>query len=154
VAEDFAVYRPDNMVDAEFSFPYVAAVMMVGKKPGLDWYSVETMSDPEISEIARRIEIKYSEESDRLLTQEDYRNRRVLAEVEVFCADGKRYRGRSELSKRDPSDPLTRAQLLHKFNEIAASAGMSEDRIRETIQVVTGLQTLADVRELGNLLFI
>lgn len=154
VAEDFAVYRPENMVDAEFSFPYVAAAMMLGKKPGLDWYSAETMSDPEILEMARRIEIRYSEESDRLLNQEDYKKRRVLAEVEVFSADGKHYQNRSELSKGDPQDPLTRPQLLQKFNYVAASAGMPEDRILKTVQAVTGLQTLLDVRELGSLLFL
>jgi len=152
VAEDFAVCEPQNIVDAEFSFPYVAAMVMLGKKPGLDWYSKETMNDPETLQNAKKVEIKYSEESNKLLNEEDYRKRRILAKIELHLKQGKRYQIRSELSKGDPSDPLTRPQLVQKFVDIAASAKMSEDRARKVVETIASFETLGNIQDLGDLL--
>jgi len=154
VAEGFSVYEPHNMVDAEFSFPYVAAMVMLGKKPGLDWYSEETMKDAETLRNAKKVEIRYSAESDRLLNQENYRRRRVLAKLEVLLNQGRRYQTRTELTKGDPSNPMTRPQLIEKFKDIAKSANISQDKARGLVETVTGLETLIDIRHLGDLLAI
>lgn len=152
VAEGFAVYEPHNMVDAEFSFPYVAAMVMLGKKPGLDWYSKETMNDPETLRNAKKVEIKYSEESNKLLNEEDYRKRRVLAELELYLVQGKHYRIRTRLSKGDPSDPLTRPQLAQKFTDLAVSAKMCKNRARKVVEMAANLENLENIQRLGDLL--
>jgi len=152
VATDFAVYEPRNMVDAEFSLPYTAAMVMLGRKPGLDWYSDEALKDSVTLEQARKIRIEYSEESDRLLNEEDYRKRRSMAVVEVVTADGRHYEKRVEAVKGDPGDPLTRAELVDKFRDLARSAAFERDKVETIIRLVTGLESLDDIRKLGELL--
>jgi len=152
VASDFAVYEPRNMVDAEFSLPYTAAMVMLGRKPGLDWYSDEALKDPMTLEQARKIRIEYSEESDRLLNEEDYRKRRSMAVVEVVTADGRHYEKRVEVVKGDPRDPLTSVELADKFRDLARSATFERDKVETIIRLVTGLESLDDVRKLGEIL--
>lgn len=152
VATDFAVYEPRNMVDAEFSLPYTAAMVMLGKKPGLGWYSDEAMKNPATLENARKVQIRYSEESDRLLNQEGYRNRRVLAIVEVTTKDGRHFQKRVELTKGDPADPLTRTQLVEKFQDLAVSAALPMHKTEAILNIVTNLKSLDDASELGQLL--
>lgn len=152
VVDGLAVYEPVNMVDAEFSLPYTAAMVMMGKKPGLDWYSDKTMNDLATLENARKVHIRHSEESDKFLNEEDYRKRRALAIVEVLTNDGKHYQKRAELTKGDPADPLTRAQLLEKFRDLATSVGVQKNKTETIMKLTLDLESLNDVRELGRLL--
>lgn len=152
VATDFAVYEPHNMVDAEFSLPYTAAMIMLGKRPGIGWYTDEVMKDPATLENARKVTIRYSEESDRLLNEEDYRKRRVLAIVEVTTKDEKHYRERVELTKGDPGNPMTRAELIEKFRNLAVTAELPNHNIETILKNTINLESLDRVTELTPLL--
>jgi 2-methylcitrate dehydratase PrpD len=87
-----------------------------------------------------------------LLNQEDYRNRRVIAILDVTTKDGRHFQERVELTKGDPGDPLTRDELVEKFRDLAVSVALPKHKIDAILKLVTNLESLDDISELGKLL--
>jgi len=108
------VRDPKNVVDAQFSAPYAAAVALARGRAGLAEFSDETRRDPTVRALLERVECVRDASLDR-----EY-PRRWPASVEIELRDGRRLRGRVEHALGEPENPVPREALVERFVEMVA----------------------------------
>jgi 2-methylcitrate dehydratase PrpD len=103
---------PRNVVDAQFSAPYAAAVALVHGRAGLAEFTLETMADPRVRALMARMECF----RDPSLDAEYPRSWPAL--VEIHLRDGRVLRHRTEHALGEPENPVPRGALVDRFVEM------------------------------------
>jgi len=146
----FVDYEPKSLIDAEFSIPYSVATLILGYEPGLEWFKEETLKDPEVLSLARRVRLKSTAGQDQIFYNSTVQM--AGAEVEIMLKDGSLLRK----SKNMETDDLTGSSenpidIVEKFRCCAMSAGMEAAQAEDIVAVVEGLDELNDIADLTEL---
>jgi 2-methylcitrate dehydratase PrpD len=105
--------EPAGMLDCKLSTPYcLAAALMVGSVRG-EAFSPRWMEDPGLRALAARVQMGVDEQAHAA-----FPNRRG-AIVEVETTSGARHTERRPTRKGDPDDPLSDAEVIDKYRELA-----------------------------------
>lgn len=104
---------PENVVDAQFSAPFAAAVALVRGAARLDQYTEETLRDPAIRALLAVTDCYRDDALDARYPAH------WPAAVEVRTRDGRHLSIRVDDPTGEPANPLTREQLRSKFTSLA-----------------------------------
>ena len=133
VAEPLAQKQdPRRVVDAQFSMPFGAAAAMCYGKAGLDQYTDEVISRPEIKALMQRVSCRKNPELDREFP------RKWAAEVTLLSKQGETFQARIDYPKGDPENPLTWDELTDKFQDLTRPVFDREHRGR----IITRVRSL------------
>ena len=124
--------RPLNLVDAQFSLPYVAAVALTDGRVGLDHFSAERIADSALRPLMDVVECVNDAELDRRYPAS------WPSWVEVRTRSGALFRQEVENPKGDPENPLAEEELLAKFADCAGAA-FDEGRRQEIWRAIRSL---------------
>ena len=138
-------YNPRSVVDAQFSMPFGAAVAILHGRASLDEYIVDNLGSPKVKEMMGKVYCVPDAELDRLYPKQ------WPASAEIATKDGRRFYTRIEYPKGDPENPLSREELIQKFDELCSPV-FSEDRRRKIISKVSSLETEESISNLAILL--
>jgi 2-methylcitrate dehydratase PrpD len=123
--------RPDPKVaqEARFSAQYCLAAQLILGSVRLSAFEPEALSDPDIRAIMPRISVERAED-----LAEHYPRRR-MARLTVRLTDGRTLQRFQPSRKGDPEDPISEAELIAKFNELAGPvlAPGEADRLQHLI---------------------
>lgn len=112
---DPAKYRPESRETADHSLPYCIAVALVDHQVTTRSFSEEKLKDPRIREVIDKIKGVASHEFEAMFPA------RQPSKVVVVTKDGREYEAYLEYPKGDPREPMSMADLEHKFNALSAS---------------------------------
>jgi 2-methylcitrate dehydratase PrpD len=127
--------------EALLSTRYCAAVTLEDRRCWLDQFEPDAMARVEVDAFAR----------DRLTVAVDQGVPAEGARIEVTRTDGSPLSITRATPKGDAADPVTRDELVAKFRD--ASVGVLSDGQRdEALRMLTEIEELGDVRELGRVL--
>jgi 2-methylcitrate dehydratase PrpD len=118
----YAVYMHDHVKissvnDAKMSTPYSVAAALVLGHAGLSAFDGQTISDPRILKLTEKVIVHVDESLSALVP-----NRRA-AIVEITLKNGSVLTERVDFPRGEPENPLTRADLLDKFCDLACHSG-------------------------------
>ncbi|HEY3107621.1 MAG TPA: MmgE/PrpD family protein, partial [Chloroflexota bacterium] len=99
---------PANVVDAQFSAPFAAAVALARGAAGLREYSQASVDDPVIRGLMARTDCRRDPDLDALYP------RQWPAAAEIELRDGRRLRARIDHATGEPENPVPRAGLVEK----------------------------------------
>ena len=136
--------NPKNVVDAQFSMPFSAAVALTYGRASLDEYTDETISRPEIKDLMSRVSCVRDPELEA-----NYPSR-WPAWAEVQTKAGQKLRASIEYPKGDPENALSWQELKDKFRNLTKPV-LPSDRQEEVISAVDSLEALEDIRTLSRL---
>ena len=136
--------NPKNVVDAQFSMPFGAAVAILNGRATLDEYTEESLSNPLVKQLMDRVvcvqdpalEVNYPS--------------RWPAWAEVTTGDGRTLRAEIEFPKGDPENALSWQEIKDKFRNLTGPV-ITADQQEAIIASVDSLDSLEDVRELAAL---
>jgi len=138
VEPPYDAFTPKSMLEAEFSVPYSIAVAIYGVEIGPKWYVEDTLKNPSIIELAKKVKLERNEEAERLFPK------KMLSIVEIKSKLGT-YEIRVDTPKGDPKNPLTDHELENKFQKLAR-ATTNINKIKEAIKLIKNLEEIEDVR--------
>jgi 2-methylcitrate dehydratase PrpD len=138
-------YKPLSVLQAQMSLQYCMAVVLLEGQALLEQFTEEKISDPEILELARRVEILLDPEIERIYPDK-YAN-----EVEILLRNGKRFEARVDHPSGSPENPMAFDQVVKKFESLAGQV-VTKDRIDAIIESVERIEKLSDIRKLTRLL--
>lgn len=104
-------YNPKNVVDAQFSMPFAAAVAVLFGKASPEEYSDKVILSNQVKTMMKKVKCIKDKELERLFP------RQWPASVVIKTMDGEKYDLFIEYPKGDPENPLTWAELIEKFND-------------------------------------
>jgi 2-methylcitrate dehydratase PrpD len=107
---------PRNVVDAQFSAPYAAAVALVHGAAGLREFEAASIADPAVRSLMTRIDCVRDGELDARYPQI------WPAAVTVRLRDGRTLEARITHALGEPENPVPRAALVDRFVELASQA--------------------------------
>jgi len=148
VADFFARYEPDYMIQAQFSIPYVVAMLLMGEPTGPRWYTEKMLKNPKARELQRRVKL----EEDPAAAKKSYTESKSPSTVEILTKDGRRFSKYVEDPKGELENPFTQKDHIDKLTNMASWLGMKQNQIKELIQTLDRLEDLRDVSELTRFL--
>jgi 2-methylcitrate dehydratase len=113
---DPAKYDPQNRETADHSLPYMLAVALVDGEITLDSYRPERFSDPALRPIMQKIKVRPNEEFTKIRKEFDGVARAHPVKATFRLADGRERTEDLRYHKGHFRDPMTRADLDHKFD--------------------------------------
>lgn len=135
------VRDPRNVVDAQFSAPYAAAVALARGRAGLAEFGEDVLRDGEIRSLLPRIECERDPSLDAVYP------RRWPAWVEVRMRDGRAFRRRIEHALGEPENPVPREVLIERFVEMVGTPPARDLASRIlTLSGAPDLRVLDDLR--------
>jgi len=137
-------YSPSNVVDAQFSMPYGAAVALTDRAAGLDQFAGDSFHSPEIKSLMGKVVLQKDKRIEKNFPAE------WPAIVQVQLKNGKQFKKRVRFPKGDPENPLTWPELSAKFKSLAGRV-FPESRCEQIIDSVRGMKASTALRDIWNL---
>lgn len=135
----FADYRPRSFIDAEFSLPYVVAMLLLREPPGYKWFDGERWHDPEILSLADRVQLVFDPEAEAELAQGFMR-----ARVKVIFMDGQEKKAEAIYAHGHPCNPMSANELEEKFLSLAERV-IGEKGAEELNNLINHMDELSDL---------
>ena len=140
-----SIRKPHDIFGLQFSMNYALALQIVKHSNNFDAYTEENLNEPDITALAERIFTEIDEEGDSWFPEKSG------GRVRIEFADGGVEEELVENCRGTPLNPMSAAELETKARAVA-SMSMTEAKFDILIAAVRSLETLADVRELGDAL--
>jgi 2-methylcitrate dehydratase PrpD len=148
VSDNFAIYDPEYMIQAQFSIPYVVTMVLMNEPTGPNWYREDMLKNPKVRGFQHKIML----EEDPIATKNFYTNHTFSSTVEIITKDGKCFNKHVEYPKGEPENPFTEQDHIDKLTNMASWLGMNQSRIDELIHALNRLEELDTILELTPLL--
>lgn len=126
-------------LQAKFCVPFQMASMIIHHKAGVTEFTDEFVQRPDVQDMMDRVEALVDPEIDALGRD------KIVSVIKVFLKDGRIFQGRSsEHYRGGPRTPLTREELLGKFND-ATQLILAPDQARKIIENIESLEMLNSI---------
>jgi 2-methylcitrate dehydratase PrpD len=138
-------YSPSNVVDAQFSMPYGAAVALTDRAAGLDQFTGDSFQSPQIKSLMGKVVLLKDKRIEKNFPQE------WPARVQVRLTNGKEFKKQIRFPKGDPENPLTWQELSAKFHSLATRV-FPKTRCDQIIKSVKNMNRSTALREIWELI--
>ncbi len=138
--------RQTNIVDAQFSMPYGAAVALTERAAGLDQFSDESIRSPQIKSLMCKVVLEKNRHIEKNFPRE------WPSIVGIQLANGRQFQKRVRFPKGDPENPMTWQELSAKFHSLAARVLPKTqcDRIVKSVKGMKSSAVLGDIWKLAS----
>jgi len=136
---------PVDIMGAQYSFPYCAALALAGDPTDPGMYLEKAIGDPGRRELARRVEL-YQDDEMEAAYPKHYGSR-----IELVLANGERRTSFVLDPHGFPADPVTDPERIEKFTRLAGHAKPAA-RVKDIAAAVRRADKLSSVRELMELI--
>ena len=134
---DLDNHNPHNLVDAQFSMPYVVAMVVLGVEPGPHWYDPELLTSPRVRELMAKVTLYLDADMEELFEGRSDAG----AKVQVTGCDGRQDQTLVEIAYGHALNPMTDADLAAKFLGQAAES-IAPDAARAALDLILDLEHL------------
>jgi 2-methylcitrate dehydratase PrpD len=140
--------RPSDMWAAQFSAPYTIAMALLGVEPGAGWFTQQRLSDPAVSALADKIELRPYERGREHVNRKPAHH---AASAEMTLGDGRLVRTEITVARGEAANPLSEEALDRKFLHLANGSVGSEagsrllDRIKSLDTAPSAKSLVADL---------
>src|SRR5258706_11015495 len=134
-------YRPEGIVDAQFSIPYTVAATLAHGRLSLDEFTDAKLRSEAILNLAGRVKTILNPELDHWPLD-------VKPQVlEIVTHDGQSYGERIDYPKGNPKNPVTSTELVESFRAMAGYSvkPIGPAKIDNAIDFILGLENARDV---------
>ena len=144
VKSHFSNYEPGNVMAARLSVPYCIAVCAAMRDGGLKVFHPETINNPVVQAMLKKVEIVADPELHKLYPE------KFPSNIEIYTKDGKVYKGEMYYAKGSPNNPFTNEEINQKFTDLALPM-MEKGRVAQIVQMAENLEDVKDIREFSRL---
>lgn len=145
VKSHFSNYEPINVMAARLSVPYCIAVCAAKRNGGLDAFHPETIFDPVVQEMLKKVEIVADPELHKLYPE------KFPSNIEIYTKDGKVYKGEMYYAKGSRNNPFSDEEINNKFSGLSVPV-IGKERTEKVITMMENLESVDDITKLTLLL--
>jgi len=140
--------QPESSVDAQFSAPICAALVICRIPPGPRWFDGDTLRSSEVRDIAARVRLVADPEADR-----DYHRTHTLirARVSIDTRGGGAFSAVVEYPKGEPENPITDREIEEKYFGLAGPI-IGDAKAKELAALVAEIERLPSISVVTELL--
>ena len=135
---------PQNVVDAQFSMPWQAAIALIDRKIDVDTFTDKNIQRPDVRGLMAKVDWEVDEEFERRYPEH------YSCAVTVTMEDGTEYASVIDDPRGDYRNPVTQEELEDKFRSLAGRE-LDEERVERIVALVTHLHEVDDIGRLFSL---
>ncbi len=138
-------HQVTTQIDTQYSFPYAAAAVVFGIKPGVDWQDMNVINDPKIQAFMKKINILGDPRAGAEKAKDP---RSWYAKVEIVARNNT-YTSETLYSKGTNMEGyrLSDDTLIEKFKHNATKI-LTQNKIEKAIECIWNLEKVDDISEL------
>ena len=133
--------NPQTGYEGKFSLPYCASVALIDGRVRLDAFDSAHLNDATVRALMSRVQLSLDEACDRAFP------RQRSARVRIALNDGRELEHYAETRKGDPDAPLSDAELVDKYRELAQPV-LGQAGAEALLDALWRIDVLDDVRAL------
>ena len=132
---------PQNVVDAQFSMPWQAAIALIDGRIDVDTFTEGNIFRPDVRQLMEKVDWVVDEEFERRYPEH------YSCAVTVTMEDGSEYTSVVDDPKGDYRNPVSQEELEDKFRKLARRE-LDEERVERIIDFVKNIHDAEDVGDL------
>lgn len=147
LADFFHVYTPKFMVDAQFSLPYAAAMILSKITPSPLWYSKENLQNENILQTAQKVKLLPDSEIERLRTEKSILSPRVV----IKTKSGQSFEKQEYCAKGHPDKHFSDEDFIRKFFNMLPhlNASRKQEMVDGFLELESQESMVAFLEEIG-----
>ena len=138
LSHHMVVKHPTNIIDAQFSLPYLIAVTLVGHSPHKGLFE-EDLQDPIISSLSEKVSVEADEEADRLFLNEKL----MPSTVTIRMKNGREFKSRVEIPRGSPQKLQPLNEQLEKYKFLVSQV-LGEEKAIQSMERIMEIEKLHD----------
>ena len=135
-------HRPKDSLQAKFSMEFCMSALLLYGKAGLNEFTDEVVNRPEVQSMIGRVHFGVHPVAEAA----GYNKMTTI--IDIRMRDGKKISGRADFGKGSPANPMNYDEVAAKFLDSASFAKWPGEKARGVVEMVRGLENVADVRAL------
>jgi 2-methylcitrate dehydratase PrpD len=141
-------HRPRAELEAKFSLEFGLAALLVERDVNLRHFTDEFVLRPDVQENIAKVDFTPFPDDEAIA--KGYSLVTTLMEIEL--KNGKKLEGRIDYGKGSRANPMSDAEVAHKFRDCAVFANWPRAKTDGVIEAVNRLERLKDINEMTRLL--
>jgi 2-methylcitrate dehydratase PrpD len=143
----FLDYKPQSIIDAQFSLPYVLAMVLLDKSPGYEWLSPANLEDKKVLQNAGKVIFAVDEEAERIYF--DLKKRQYPATVILGCTDGTQWDQTAFIPRGDPQNAMSYEEIRAKFETLTdpVISPKKSEGLLQSIEQLENLRVASNIAE-------
>ncbi len=133
-------WQASNVVEAQFSMPFGAAIAILTGQAGLAVFSKEQLHNPAVRELMQKVECYSAADLDAYYPAE------WRASASMHLQDGHEFHASVRYPLGDPHNPLSWEQLETRFHELVGPVMQDDVKRRALVEKVRGLDEIERVQ--------
>lgn len=134
-------YKPQTVVDAQFSLPYAIAVGICKGRETIAEYTEEAIKDPYVLDLASKVKWVLDPEAEAVYPKY------YPCTIIVKTKDGRQYVSHVDYPKGDPENPVSFSETIEKFRFMAGHT-IDKNKMDRIVDMVSRMEKLEYVDEL------
>ena len=134
-AYKFKTYRGLNIIEAQFSLPYVIALELLDRSPA-QGLREEDLDDTDVLSIADLVSLELDPKADKLFAEKHL----MPSSVTIMMKDGNVFSGSADIPKGDVRNPLSNEEIKEKFRNIVEPL-FGWEKTKKIIRICENLDT-------------
>jgi len=139
---------PENVYSAKFNLPWTVAAALVRGKVSPSLYAQDKLGDPMILSLAGKVSCFEDQELTAYVKKVGKQT--APAVVRITTKQGRTYEHRDNATRGMPENPMTKDQMVAKFEDNAANC-LDRKQIKGIIGIVDRLEAVQSIREVMDL---
>lgn len=131
---------PDTQYASKFSLQFCTALALIEGEGGIDIFNEETLWDPQIRDLMKRVQIEVDPNIDNQYPE------KWGASVELKMRSGKTMAMETDFPKGDPENPVSKRELSDKFHRLAKE--WPEIDRTTLLEAILSLEKIENMKEL------
>jgi len=109
----FSTYRGLNIIEAQYSLPYVIALELLDRSPS-QGLSERDLDDEDVLRIADLVSLEVDPDTERLFVEQHL----MPSSITIEMKNGQSVQGKAEIPRGDLRKPLSDEEIIQKFRDI------------------------------------
>ncbi|MFC2035156.1 MmgE/PrpD family protein [Chloroflexota bacterium] len=132
--------NPQTALEGKFSLEFCTAIALIDSEVSLQQFTTDKVKFPAVLELMKKITFVHPLEMGSGLTN-------LGGELIIKLQDGNIYSQRVDTAKGNPRNPLSRDELIHKYENCTHSY-LSSEKISKSLDLLLNLESIRDISKL------
>jgi 2-methylcitrate dehydratase PrpD len=139
-------HRPTDELQAKFSMEFCMAILLLDRRGGLREFTDETVARADVKAMIEKVDFGVHPEAEAAGYD------KMTTIIEIALTDGRKIEGRADFGKGSPANPMSYDEVAGKFLDCADFSGLPRASAEKVVDLVRGLESVGNIREVTALL--
>lgn len=144
LAKTFNVKNPASLIDAQFSLPYAASMIVLKKEPSPEWYESSLLdNNPVVKAMMEKIDLIADDDAEKKRKEES----QLKIKIKISLNNNSEFSEEAGVAKGHPENPFSQSDHEKKFKN-ALAPFFKKQKIDSVMNLILGMTSDTKISEI------